>query len=169
MHSRRGTQDIGGLAHQFGGLDFCACGDDFGFSDTFGLGGHGEGVLEFGGEDDVFDEHGFDLDAPSRSDVFDDFADGLGNFFAALDDVLEDTGADDVAEGGLGAFDEGLADVGDTEGGFVGGGDVVVDYGGQLEVHVVFGHADLFWDLCIMELVGFLENVVRVTYQRSGS
>lgn len=106
--------------------------------------------MEFGGENDVFDEHGFDLDAPPRGDVFDDFADGLGDFFAAFDDVLEDAGADDVAEGGLGAFDEGLADVGDAEGGFVGGGDVVVDYGGELEVYVVFGHADLFGDLWVM-------------------
>ena len=68
--------------------------------------------------------------APPGCDVFDDFADGLRDFFAAFDDVLEDAGADDVAEGGLGTFDEGLADVGDAEGGFVGGGDVVVDDGG---------------------------------------
>ena len=104
--------------------------------------------MEFGGEDYVFDEHAFDLDAPAGGDVFDDFADGLGNFFAAFDDVLEDAGADDVAEGGLGAFDEGLADVGDTEGSFVGGGDMVIDYGCELEVYVVFCHADLFRYLC---------------------
>ena len=157
------------MAHQFRGLDFRAGGDDFGFSDTFGLRGHGEGVLEFGGEDNVFDEHAFDLDAPAGGDVFDDFAYGLGDFFAAFDDVLEDAGANDVAESGLGAFDEGLADVGDAERGFVGGGDVVVDYGGELEVYVVFGHADLFWYLCGMELMGFLVNVVQRTYQRSES
>jgi hypothetical protein len=50
---------------------------------------------------------------------------------------LEHARADDVAEGGLRALDEGLADVGDAEGGFVGGGDVVVDDGGELEVDVV--------------------------------
>jgi len=42
-----------------------------------------------------------------------------------------------VAEGGLRALDEGLADVGDAEGGFVGRGDVVVDDGCELEVDVV--------------------------------
>ena len=154
LHSWRGAQNVGGLAHQFCGLDFSAGGDDFGFTDTFALCGHGEGVLEFGGEDDVFDEHAFDLDTPARGDVFDDFPDGLGDFFAAFDDVLEDAGTDDVAEGGLGAFDEGLADIGDAEGGFVGGGDVVVDHGGELEVYVVFGHADLFRYLCNTESVG---------------
>jgi len=86
----------------------------------------------------------------------------LGDFFAALDYVLEDAGADDVAEGGLRAFDEGLADVADAEGGFVGGGDVVVDYGGELEVDVVFGHADLPWHLCGVVLVGFLRDGVEV-------
>lgn len=101
-------------------------------------------------EDDVFDEHGFHLDAPAGGDVFDDFADRLRDFFAPLDDVLEDARADDVSEGGLCAFDEGLPDVGDAEGGFVGGGDVVVDYGGEVEGYVVFGHADLFGDLWVV-------------------
>lgn len=45
--------------------------------------------------------------------------------------------ADDVAESGLRALDEGLADVGDAEGGFVGGGNVIVDDGCELEVDVV--------------------------------
>ena len=156
LHRGSRAQDIGGLSHQLGGLDFGAGGDDFGFSDPFALGGHGEGILQLGAEDDVFDEHGFDLDAPARGDVFDDLADRLGDLLAAFDDVLEDAGADDVAEGRLGAFDEGLADVGDAEGGFVGGGDVVVDYGGELEVHVVFGHADLFGDLCWKGLVSWV-------------
>ncbi len=96
---------------------------------------------------------------------------------------MEDAGADDVAEGGLGAFDEGLADVADAEGGFVGGGDVVVDYGGELEVDVVFGHADLSGDLCCRGggLLGFwwggggfegwIEEMGKEgkTYRRSGS
>ena len=60
---------------------------------------------------------------------------------------MEHAGANDVAKGGLGALDKGLADVGDAEGSFVGGNDVVVDDGGEMEGDVVFGHADLFWDL----------------------
>jgi len=51
----------------------------------------------------------------------------LGDFLAALDDVLEEARTDDVAEGGLCAFDEGVANVGDTEGGFVRRDDVVID------------------------------------------
>ena len=148
LHGRRTAQDIGRLAHQFRALDLGARGDDFGFSDPLALRGHGEGVLEFVAEDDVFDEHGFDLDAPAGRNVFDDLADRLRKLFAALDDVLENASSDDVAEGGLRAFDEGLADVGDAESGFVGGGDVVVDDGGEVEGDVVFGHTDLFGNLC---------------------
>ena len=55
LHRRRRAQDVGCLAHQFRRLDFGARGDDFGFSDSFGLRGHGEGVLELGGEYYVFD------------------------------------------------------------------------------------------------------------------
>ncbi len=65
LHRGRGAQDVGGLAHQLGGLDLGAGGDDFGLADTFGLGGHGERVLQLGAEDDVLDQHGFDLDAPA--------------------------------------------------------------------------------------------------------
>lgn len=132
LHSGRGVQNIGGLPHELCSLDLSSGGNDFGLSDSLALGGHGEGVLQFAVEDEVLDEHGLDLDAPAAGDVFDDFGDGLGDFLAAFDDVLEDAGADDVAEGGLGAFDEGLADVGDAEGGFVGGRDVVVDDGGEV-------------------------------------
>lgn len=148
LHRRRRGEDVGGLAHELRGLDLGARRDDFGLADTLGLRGHGEGVLQLGAEDYIFDQHRLDLHAPAGGDVFDDFADGLGDLFAALDDVLEDAGADDVPEGGLRALDEGLADVGDAERGLVRGGDVVVDYGGELEVDVVFGHADLFGDLC---------------------
>ena len=69
------------------------------------------------GEDDVLDEHGLDGDTPVVRCVFDDLADGLGDLFTALDHILEEAGADDVAEGGLGTFDESLTDVGDAEGG----------------------------------------------------
>lgn len=148
LHRGRAGQDISGLAHEFGGLDLGAGGDDFAFSDPLRLRGHGQRVLQFVAEDNVLDQHALDLDAPAARDAFDDLADGLGDFLAALDDILEDAGADDVSEGGLRALDEGLADVGDAEGGFVRGGDVVVDYGCEVEGHVIFGHADLFWDLC---------------------
>ena len=152
MHRRRRAQDVGSLAHELRGFDFGAGGDDLGFSDPLRLGGHAEGVLQLVAEDDVFDEHALDLDAPARGDVFDDFADRLCDFFAALDDVLEDASTDDVAESGLRTLDEGLADVADAEGGFVGGGDVVVDDGGEVQGDVVFSHADLLGDLDDLDL-----------------
>lgn len=102
--------------------------------------------MEFVVEDDVFNEYVFYLDILVGGDVFDDFFDGLGEFFVVFDDVLEDVGVDDVVEGGLGVFDEGLVDVGDVEGGFVGGYDVVVDDWGEVDIDVVFGYVDLFGD-----------------------
>lgn len=148
LHGRGAGQDVGGLAHEFGGLDLGAGGDDFGLADALGLGRHGQRVLQLVAEDDVLDQHALDLHAPAGRDALDDLADGLRDFLAALDDVLQDAGADDVAEGGLRAFDKGLADVGDAEGGFVRGRDVVVDHGGEVQGDVVFGHADLSGDLC---------------------
>jgi len=136
------------LAHQFSGLDFGAGGNNFRLSDTLGLGGHAEGVLELVAEDDVLDQHALDLDTPARGDVFDDFTNRLGDFLAALDDVLKDAGTNDMAKGGLGALHEGLANVGDTEGGLVGRGNVVVDDGGEVKSYIVFCHAHLFRDLC---------------------
>ena len=82
------------------------------------------------------------------------------DFFAALDDVLEDASADDVAESGLRTLDKGLADVADTEGGFVGGGDVVVDDGGEVQGDVVFSHADLFGDLDDLDLDVHLDELL---------
>ena len=152
LHCRGRGEDVGGLAHEFRGLDLGAGGDDFGLADALGLGGHGERVLQLVVEDDVFDQHALDLDAPSRGDVFDDLADGLGDLFAALDDVLEHAGADDVAQGGLRALDEGLADVGDAEGGFVRGRDVVVDHRGEVHGDVVLGHAHLLRHLDDLDL-----------------
>ena len=83
----------------------------------------------------------------------------MGDLFAALDDVLEDTSTDNVSEGGLCAFHEGLADIGDAKGGFVGGGDVIVDYGGELKIDVIFGHADLFGDLDNLNLDVHLDDL----------
>lgn len=160
LHRRRRAQDIGGLAHELGGFDFGAGGDDLGLADTLRLGGHAEGVLELVAEDDVFDEHALDLDAPAGGNVFDDFADRLRDFFAALDDVLEDASADDVAEGGLRALDERLADVADAESGFMGRGDVVVDDGGQVQGDIVFGHADLLGDLDDLDLDVHLDELL---------
>ena len=157
LHRRRRAQDIGCLAHEFRGFDFRAGGDDFGLADTLGLRGHAEGVLQLVAEDDVFDEHALDLHAPAAGDVFDDLADGLGDFLAALDDVLEHARADDVAEGGLRALDEGLADVADAEGGFVGGRDVVVDDGCEVQGDVVLGHADLLRHLDDLDLDVYLD------------
>lgn len=61
---------------------------------------------------------------------------------------MEDAGTDYMAESRLRALDESLTDVGDAEGGFVGGCYAVVDDGGEVEGDVVLCHADLFGDLC---------------------
>lgn len=137
LHSRRRAQNISSLAHKLRGLDFGAGRDDLGLAGALALRGHGQRVLQVLAEDDVLDQHALDLRAPASGGLFDDFADRLRDLLAALDHVLQHARADNVAEGGLRALDEGLADVGDAEGGFVGRGDVVVDDGCELEVDVV--------------------------------
>ncbi len=102
-------------------------GNDLALADPLALGGHGERLLKLLAEDDVLDEHALDLDAPSGGHILYDLANALGDLLAALNDVLQHAGAHDVAEGGLGALDQGLADVGDAEGGLVRRDDVVVD------------------------------------------
>jgi hypothetical protein len=133
-------------------LDLCAGRNDLCLSRALALGGHGQTVLQLLREDDVLDEHGLDVDAPAGGGFLDDFADGRGDFLAALDDVLQDAGADDVAEGGLCALDEGLADVGDAEGGLVRRGDAIVDDRVEVQRDVVLGHADLLRDLCCVSV-----------------
>lgn len=52
-----------------------------------------------------------------------------------------------MAEGGLGSFDESLPNVRNAEGSLMRRDDVIIDDGCQMQVHVVFGHADLLWNL----------------------
>lgn len=103
-------------------------------------------------EDDVLDEHRLHRNTPAGGDILDDLADALGDLLTALDDVLQDTGADDMSQGGLGTLDQGLADVGDAEGGLVRADDVVVDDAGEVQVDVVLGHAHLLGDLDNLDL-----------------
>lgn len=66
-----------------------------------------------------------------------------------------------MAESGLGALNEGLADVGDAEGGLMGADDVVVDDRGEVEGDVVLGHADLLGDLDDLNLDVDLDEALR--------
>lgn len=135
-----------------GRTHLCAGGNDLALADALALGGHGERLLQLLAEDDVLDQHALDLDAPAGGDVLDDLADALGDLLAALNHVLQHAGADDVAQRRLGALDQGLAHVGDAEGGLVRRHDVVVDDRRQLQRHVVLGHADLLGHLDDLDL-----------------
>ena len=95
------------------------------------LRGHGKAVLELLAEDDVLYEHALDSYAPACCCLVDNLPDTLRNLLAALDNVLEDAGTDDVAKGGLSSLDEGSADVGDSEGSLVWADDVIVDDRGK--------------------------------------
>lgn len=152
LHGRSRAEDIGSLSHELGRLDLGLGGDDLAFTNTLALGSHGERLLELLGENDVLDEHALNLDTPSSGDILDNLSDGLGNLLAALNNVLEDAGTDDVAESGLGSLHKRLANVGNTKGGLVRADNVVVDDGGQLESDVVLGHANLLGHLGRLDL-----------------
>ena len=127
-------------------------GNDLAFTDTLALSSHGQRLLQLLAEDNVLDKHALYLDAPAGGDVLDNLANALGDLLTALDNVLQNTGTDDVAQGGLSTLNQGLADVGDSEGGLVRTDDVVVDNTGKVEVDVVLGHADLLGHLDDLDL-----------------
>lgn len=151
LHGRRAGEDIGGLAHQLGSLDFCPGGNNLTLSDTLALGGHGERVLEFTSKNDIFDQHTLDLHTPAVCDILDNLGDALRDFFTALNDILQDTGTNDMAKSGLSAFNKCLADVDDTEGSLVGGDDMVVDDGGKMDGDIVLGHTDLLGNFAYLD------------------
>lgn len=161
LHGRRAAQDIGGLPHQLGGFDLGAGRNDLGLTGTLALRGHGQRVLQLLAEDDVLDEHTLDLDAPAGRDLLDNVADVLCDLFAALDDVLQDARADDVAERRLGSLDERLPDVADAEGGAVRRHDAVVDDGGEPQGDVILCHADLLGHLDELNLDVDLDEALR--------
>jgi len=147
LHGWSAAENVGGLSHQFGRLDFGASSDDLGFTGPLALRGHRQRVLQFLAEDDVLDQHALNLDAPATCNVFDNVADVLCNLLATLNNVLQDARTDDMTESGLGTLDERLSDVADAKGCLVWGGDVVVDDRGEPEGNVVLGHADLLRNL----------------------
>lgn len=143
LHGRSRGQNVGRLAHQFGGFNLSTGRDDLALTNPLGLSGHGERILQVVAKDDVLDEHRLNLDTPARGNLFDDLGSRLRNLLTALNHILQNTRSDHMAQGGLGTLDEGLLDVCDTEGGLVGRSDLVVDDGREVEGHVVLGHADL--------------------------
>ena len=115
------------MTHEARGVDFCAGSDDLGFSETLALRSGGQRRGHLGREDDVLNEDALNGNTPLVRDVADDLGNLEGDGLALGDDGLDGARADDVAEGGLRALDEGLAKVADAEGGAVGVGDLEVD------------------------------------------
>lgn len=108
--------------------------------------------MELAGENDILDQHALDLHTPTIGDIFNYLCNALGNLLATLNDVLQDTGTNDMAKSGLGAFNKCLADVDDAEGGLVGGDNVVIDDGGKVDGDIVLGHTDLLRDFADLDL-----------------
>ena len=127
LHSGRRSQNIGGLPHESGRIHLRAGSDDFGFTEPLLLRGRGKRGGNLCGEDNVLDEDTFDGDTPFVGDVTDDFGDFESDSFTLSYDALDGTCADDVTQGGLGALNESLAKVGDTEGCSVWVGNLEVD------------------------------------------
>ena len=108
--------------------------------------------MEFLAEDNVFDEHRLDFDAPAQGCLLNDLPDRVGNFFTTLDHILENAGTDNMAERSLCSLDQSLANVADAKGRFVGRCDAVVNDRRQRERDIVLGHADLLGHLDNLDL-----------------
>merc|ERR1711939_610750 len=65
LHGGRAGQDVGGLAHELGALDFGACRDDFGLTRALGLRCHRQRVLQSLVEDQVLDQHALHFHTPA--------------------------------------------------------------------------------------------------------
>lgn len=143
LHGRRRRQNVGSLTHQLGGFHLSTGRDDLALTNALRLSGHGERILQVITEDDVLDEHRLDLDTPAGGNLFDDLRSRLRNLLATLNHVLQNARSNHMAQGGLGTLNERLFDVCDTESGLVWRRDLVVDDRGEIEGHVVLGHADL--------------------------
>jgi len=143
LHSRSRRENVGGLAHQLRALDLGARGDDLGLSRPLGLRGHRQRILELLAEDDVLNKHRLNLHTPASCGFLNYFPDRLRDFLPAFNHILEHASANDMAQGGLGALNESLADIADAEGRLVWRSDAIVDHGSKIQGDVVFCHADL--------------------------
>ena len=131
------------LTHQLVRFDLGTSTNNLALTDPLRLGSHGKRVLQLIAEDDILDQHGLYQDTPGSSHFLDDLRCRLSDLLATLNHVLQHPRTNDMAECGLGALDEGLLDIGDSECGLVRRNDLVVDHGGQGKRDVVLGHADL--------------------------
>lgn len=131
------------LTHQLGRFDFSASSNDLALTNPLGLSSHGKRILQLITEDDILDQHGLHQDTPVGSHILDNLRRRLRNLLATLNDILQHSGTDHMAQRCLGALHKRLSDVCDPECGLVRRSDLVVHDGGQDERDVVFGHADL--------------------------
>lgn len=111
------------------------------------MSGHGETVLKFSGEIDILDQDTFDLNTPSHRNIRNDFLDTLCDFLTTFNDILQDTGTENMTQSGLSSFHKGGSDIAYTKGWFIGVDNVVVDDWGDVYVDIVLGHTDLGGDL----------------------
>lgn len=121
-------------------LTLSSSGDDLGLSDSLGLSGGRERLLELDGEGDVLDEDRLDRDSPLGGDALDDGLDLGGDGLPVREDALEIPRSNYVPQRRLRALDERETDVGDSERGLEGVDDVVVDDRVDVDADVVLGH-----------------------------
>jgi len=152
------------LAHEPSRVNLGLSGDDLGLAEAALLRSRREGRLDLARDGDVLDEEVLNLragkkerrsastsapepgeserthpDAPALAHALDDLLDLSCDALAVGEEALERASADDVAQGGLSALDERLADVRDREGGVVRARHVEDDDGLDGSLKVVLG------------------------------
>lgn len=152
LHSRSRAQDISRFSHQLRALNLRACSNDLGFSDTFGLCGHGERVLELVAEDYVLDEHRFDLDTPASRDIFDDLADRLCDLLPAFNNILKNSRTHNMPQRRLRPFNQRLPHITNSERGLMRARNMIINHTRQLQCNIILRHADLLWHLDDLDL-----------------
>ena len=129
LHGSGTGENICCLSHEACSVDFGTGGDDLRLSDPLLLGGGRERGSDLRGEDDVFDEDALNGNTPLVGDVAHNFGNLICDRLALGHDALHSARTDDMSQGRLCTFNEGLTKIRDTEGSAIWVCDLEVDDG----------------------------------------
>lgn len=169
------SEETGSFSDGSSGGFFAFGGDDGGAAFAFGFGLLGHGAFHIGGEFDVLELDGLDIDAPFVSLSVDDGADLGGDFVALAKDFVEIKIAGDIAQGGLSEGGSGVFITGSLEDGFGGVDDARINHGVNINGNVIasddFLLRDVHWggaDVDLDHFIDIRDNDAKTRVQNAG-
>lgn len=136
-----------GFVEVFGGGQFAVGADDGGAAFTFGFGLFGHNPFHVGGNFDILNFDGGNVNTPIGSFLIDDGFDFVGKFLALGQERIELNTADNIAKGGLGVLSNGVGKIFNFENSVFGLDDLKVNNGVDTDRDIVFGNDFLLGDI----------------------